>query len=116
MASHSIVITVDLSGNWVCLLSLFILSLILWRLHSLVSSLARLESDHTVEHRIHRPIEDTDRLEFDRRNDRTIEDSELYSVDEEFPWSEAEYYALWSEFYQGMDEDSLMNLENLLDR
>ena len=116
MASHSILITVDLHSNWVCLLSLFILSLILWRLHSLVSSLARLEFDRTVEHRIHRPTKDTDRLEFDRRNNKTIEDSEYYSVDEEFPWLEAEHYALWSEFYEGMDEDSLMNLENSLDR
>ena len=99
MASYSIVITVDLSSNWVCLLSLFILSLILWRLHSLVSFLARLESYRTVDHRICRPTEDTDRLDFDCRNDSTIKDSEYYSVDEEFPWLEAEHYALWSEFY-----------------
>ena len=73
-----------------------------------------------MEHRIHRTIEDTDRLEFDcsveRRISRTIEDAKYCSVDEEFPWSEAEHYPLWSEFYEGMDEDALMNLENSLDR
>ena len=69
-------------------------------MHFVISTLTRLGIHLRVEDRIQRAVEDTD----------------YFSVDEEFFWSEAEHCALWSKFYEGMDKDALMNLENYLDR
>ena len=69
-------------------------------MHFVVSTLTQLEIDLRIEDRIQRAVEDTN----------------YFRVDKEFPWSEAEHYALWSKFYKGMDEDAVMNLENYLDR
>ena len=52
----------------------------------------------------------------EHRIDRTIEDTNYFNVDKEFLWSEGEHYALWSKFYEDMDGDALMTLENYLDR
>ena len=46
----------------------------------------------------------------------SIDDTNYFSVEKEFPWTEGDHYALWAEFYEGMDEDALMNLDNYLDR
>ena len=45
-----------------------------------------------------------------------VDDTDYFSVEEEFPWTEGDTYALWAEFYEGMDEDALTNLDNYLHR
>ena len=45
-----------------------------------------------------------------------VDDTDYFSVEEEFPWTKGITYALWAEFYEGMDEDALTNLDNYLHR
>ena len=57
-----------------------------------------------------------DKAFLDHRIEKTEDDTDYYNIDEEFPWTEAKHYELWSEFYKSMDKDALMNLDNYLDR
>ena len=99
MAILSFSISIEVFGSWLAIVLLYALSLLIVQMHWLESKV-RVQIDHIIEIQCPSSINDTD----------------CYNIEEECPWTEGDHYALWVEFYEGMDEDALMNLDNYRDR
>ena len=99
MAVLSFSISIEVSDNCIAIILLCVLSLLIVRIHWSEFEVSD-QIDHIVELGCPSFIDDTN----------------YFSVEEEFPWTEGDTYALWEKFYEGMDEDTLMNLDNYLHR
>ena len=99
MAVLSFSISVEVSGSCIVLVLLCVLSLLMVRFHW---------PKYEVSHQTDRVVE--------LGCPSFVDDTDYFSVEEEFPWTEGDTYALWAEFYEGMDEDALTNLDNYLHR
>ena len=99
MALLSFSISIEVSGSCIAIVLLCVLSLLIVQMHWPESEVSD-QVDRIVELECPSFIDDTD----------------YFSVEEEFPWTKGDNYALWTKFYEGMDKDALMNLDNYLHR
>ena len=99
MAVLSFSISIEVSGSYIAIVLLCMLSLLIVRMHWPESEV----------------IDQIDRI-VELECPTFIDDTDYFSVEEEFHWIEGDTYAFWAEFYEGMDEDALMNLDNYLHR